>query len=720
LLSTLSNERAKTWFLRFLSGRTRAKFAFVLCLESYFFPALLLAQEDDGLVDEFAAVSTLQRDELEEEFELLEDQDIVFTAAKHEQDIFDSPSAITVITREQILASPCNNIPCVLSQYQELEVRYTKPTTPAVGVRDMLSEASDNGLVLVDGRDIIHEEMGMPYWACLPLHLSDVERIEVIRGPGSALYGANAQSMVISIITREPKQDNAELYLASGEHGGTSLHARVDQVFGPWRLQLTGGYEGDDAWEPPPRPARKVYRTNLKVLRSVDSSTVLLSMGFQSVNAQVYSILAPGQFKDTLEGHGQLSYENPWLKAGIWFALGRYDLYLDMPLFYQGIKLGTFIPSLPSKPFTLDADTQAHSSFFPGNILLGGVNYRFLEVILEPNDPIELYQHRIGVYLQDEQRLWDQLLITAGARFDYNSVTPATFSPRLSIGWRFVLSQLLRLSVGRSFRKPSFMQSSVHLNGIKGTSAFPELEKFFHDNIGNPDLTNASLSAYEIGYRGQFFSEKLTLEADVFYNQYRDGVGFVVRIVNNSLGLPDLGHSLVRFENNSDIDSVGGSISLSYKPLPRLWLSLNYTYRYSVYLPSSDLIAGGMTDNSRLEWEPEHLANATFQYRMQNGLLFALALHARSSADFWIPTDGGVFSAQKISHNPSNLYLNAEISYRFTSDVSDRHYVEVGLQVFNTFNRLFYDTRPIIRFDGVSVGGEPLVRSAQFYLHAGW
>jgi outer membrane receptor for ferrienterochelin and colicin len=694
--------------------RMSARAVFACLLAMLLSPTRLQAQELDGLEEEFAAISTLQRDELEEEFEFLEDQDIVYTAAKHEQDISDSPSTITVITREQIENSTCMDIPCLLRQVPEIEVRILKPMQIAIGARALVNMESDAGLVLVDGRDIVNEVMGMPFWGALPLHISEVERIEVIRGPGSALYGANAHSMVISIVTRTPKSSGSEFYFAGGEHGSESLHARISQLLGDWKLQFAGGLEDADHWRISGQKEQQVYRTNFKLEKSDESYSARLQLGYMNIEGMLYSPLASMEVRSSNQTNASLIFENKWLRSQLWFDYTASVLVFDLPLFYRKIKLGTFPELIDLKTAILDSDTQFTWSPYVKNLLLAGIEYRFLGMMMPQNDPSSVYQHRIGVFLQDEQILWQKLLLSGAIRFDYNTLTPFTVSPRLAVSWRFDTLQILRFTFGRAFRKPSFMQSSIHFSGVKGTSAFPELEDFFQRSVGNQDLDNESITAFELGYRGQFFKNQLVVEGDLFWNLYRSDIGFTTHIATNSMGLPDLKNSVLRFTNFAeDVDSLGGSVSLTYRVQSAWWINLNYTYRYSMYVNRPDDDDSPYQNYKRIKYEPAHLFNLVCEYQSPAGLRVALSANGRSSADYNIHKDGELFGEIISRHHPANIYFDFMVGWRIQTD---SRWLELGIRVFNLVNNGFRDMPPILRFDGVETGSELMSRKGWLYL----
>jgi outer membrane cobalamin receptor len=191
-----------------------------------------------------ASVSGEVEDELEDEFALLEEAAVVESAARHKQEIGMSPSAITVITREDIAASGATTIPDLLRLVPGMDVIVTSAMYAQVTSRLYWTDEGQHYLVLVDGREANIELLGFPVWTSLPIFLEDIERIEVIRGPGSSLYGANALAGVISITTRGvPGKDSGWVRISGGEVGNTSAGARAATRVGDWGFSLAGGFD---------------------------------------------------------------------------------------------------------------------------------------------------------------------------------------------------------------------------------------------------------------------------------------------------------------------------------------------------------------------------------------------------------------------------------------------------------------------------------------------
>jgi iron complex outermembrane receptor protein len=649
-----------------------------------------------------------QEEDFDREFELLEEEDIVFTAAKHQQDITESPSAITVITREQIENTHCTDVVCLLRQVPEVDVRRTLPAFTVVGARALTEDFGNRALVLIDGLEINIEFIGIAIWQTLYVHLEDIERIEVIRGPGSALYGANAHSIVVSIITRRAKEGGAEIFLGSGEHDRSSLHIRLNQSLGNWRLHLSGGLDTQGHWQIPDDRQREAYRVNLRLEHETDSATSILYLGFVKPYGWVYTQLAPAEGTEGGMGHAFLSHRTDLIRAQLSWKFSTSTFFVDMPLYWEDTKLGE-LPVVSFFDSNLDADVQLTWSPFEGNLLIGGANYRWFTLISDDVTQRTTHQHRVGLFLHDEQRFFESLVVTAGIRLDFNTITPLAISPRLAGVWSFTENQSLRLAFGQAFRKPSYYESSMHITGVKTESGFEELEDLFERALGNSELENEKTTTLEAGYRVRFLDKRLTAEADVFYTQFRNTISFQLDIKTDAFGLPDLGASNMNFLNQGrEVDSMGGSVSLTYR-LNAWRFSANYTGRKSWYTadpPGGPAPTEG-SKGERVPWEPAHLFNISLHNVPESGLRFGLALHWHSSCDLAWQEDGSIFGDNILVHSPSAHFISGFLAWRIGSG---SWWAEMGVRAFNLLNAGFRDLPAMTRLDDSELGGQLLGR----------
>ncbi len=652
------------------------------------------------------------------EFDLEKLADVVFSAAKHEQDVAESPAAVTIISREQIENTACTDIICLLRSVPEVDVVRVVPMWASVGARALTNELGDKALVLIDGREINIEVFGVPFWLSLPVHLQDIQRIEVVRGPGSALYGANAHSMVVAITTRKTAGDAAEAFVGGGEHGQLDLHARADKVLGDWRLQFTGGHETAGHWRIRDLPEREVSRVRLRLDHQTDSALSSLQASFCALQGRLSVLRTPGDLNDALTADLQLLHETDFLRAQVTVMVLDGEVDLDFPLFFGETRLGWEVEPLQVFSSNLDAEVELTWEPFEGNLLIGGGNYRWISFLSDQNQPADNHQHRVGVFLHDEQRLGDSLIFTGGVRLDYNTITPFTVSPRLAGVWRMAADQSLRASFGMAFRKPSFLNTSLHMNNYRGTPGFEVVHDLLRDSIGNPGLENESVTSFEIGYAGRFLDDRLVVESDVFYNRYRDTITLHVEFATNAMGMPDLQRSILQFRNSGlEADSLGGSISLTLRLGDSLVLNGNYTLRHSWYVEDSRYDYQGVkkSKGDRVAWEPAHLVNLSFRYLTKMGLRLGATFHAESSRRQEI-FGGGAFEPPVEMDISTYCLINAFISWRATLG---SNWVEAGVRAFNIMNAGFRDRPAIMRLDGVEAGGELIGRRIFLFLRAG-
>jgi iron complex outermembrane receptor protein len=653
-------------------------------------------------------------DEFDMEFEFLEEE-IVYTAAKHEQDIAESPATISILTRDQIENTHCLDVVCLLRYMPGLEVRRMKRMYAAVGARALVGEMGDRILALVDGREINVESYGMPYWEIEPLHIQDIERIEVIRGPGSALYGANAHSVVVSITTRRAKKNRAEVFLGAGEHDETSLNLRVDRLLGDFRLSLNGGMGTGGNWRKQDAREREIYRVGLRLERPWESSTTNLALGLSMGEGLVYSGLCPTEMRDIHMGHVMLDHQAKRWRAHVVFNLIDHEAYFDMPIIFQGMKLGEAPSWMPVFSSNLDTEAQLNWPVFAGNLLIVGGGYRWLTYISDDNDPPVVNQHRLSLFLQDEQKLWDQLIITAGVRLDYNSITPFTASPRVALVWRSTQNQSARVAVGRAFRKPSFFNTSFHITSVVSTEVVPGLQDFIRRSGGNEKIGNESVTTVEAGYRGSFQDAGLIVESDAFFNLYRDTFFYRNVMAYNPVGMPDLSKTEMYWDNSGrEVNTIGGTLSLTYRIRESLHINANYTYRYSWYISSFPEGTGVETPKGeRVPWEPAHLFNASCSWGSERGPRLGAAVHAQSEVTHRFPYDGGLFSELQNFRNPPNAFFSTFAAWRLDFGTG---WLETGVRVYNLFNVGYRDIGNVYRWDGFALGGELSARRVFLYL----
>jgi len=647
-----------------------------------------------------------------EELDLEELLDVVYTAARHKQDISESPSAITVVDREMIENTHCTDVVCLLRQVPEVDVLRVTPFWTSVGARALTNEFGDRVLVLIDGQENNIETFGVSVWQAMPIHMEDIERIEVIRGPGSALYGANAHSAVVTITTRKPAKDGVAAFVGSGEHNRVSVHARADKLLGDWRLHLSGGGDWASHWQKPGENERRINRVRLRLEREAGETISTAQAGVMHLEGQAFILVIPAFVKNCLLTDALLRHQTGWFRGQVVFRMvdGAFDM--DFPLYFEDTKLGEVIGDLEFLSTDLDAEFEANFSPFKNNLLIGGVNYRWVTFFSDQATTSSTHQHHVSAFVQDEQRLFDVLILTGGVRLDYNNISPWGVSPRLAAVWKMLPGQVLRAAFGTAYHRPSFLNTSLHLANVQDAPGMIGVSEFVTRSLGNPDLKNESITVLEVGYHGRFLDDSLVVEADVFYNRYRDTINLTGDLYWD-MGMIDLDRSVMRFENaGMEADSLGGSVSLTCRVKERLWLSANYTFRHSWFtdIQAYEYIAD---KGDRVSAEPAHLLNLSGHYITRLGLRLGAAVHGSTERTFHILHGSDLFSPPTPVDVAARIYLSGFLAYRSNFPAG---WIEFGLRAYNLLNTPYIDRPSLASRYGEGMGGEVISRRLFFFV----
>jgi len=520
--------------------------------------------------------------------------------------------------------------------------------------------------------------------------------------------------MVVSIFTRKISDSAPRAFVAMGEHDRLSINLRAGQKFGDFQLLLSGGLDTAGNWVTPGLRERELGRVRLSLHHESGSAVTVARAGLVAGEGDIFTVLGETQFRDALMANLFVAHVREHLQAKLSFNLTDAAISLSTgDITYLGFMLGKVPTEVPFLNTALDLEVQFDWSPFSGNFLIAGGNYRWDCLDSYTLEPETIHQHRVGLFLHDEQKLGDRLTLVGSLRFDYNNITPLTLSLRLALVYRPVSDHFLRLAFGQAFRKPAYINTSVHLKNVETLPGFEPLQNIFLNGIGNPDLENESIASMEVGYYGRFLKNQLVLEADVFYQRYRDTITLQSDMVMGSWGLPDLANSMVRFENaGREVDSIGGSLSVTYRLRRSLRISLNYPPRHSFYISEASGInvVGEGGEGDRVSWEPAHLFNLGFHYLPGEGLRMGAAVFGASSHDGWA-SSGAAFDPRVLLPQPAAWFFSGFVAWRV--DLQS-HWVEAGVRALNAFQMPFFD------FPGKDVpggwsGGEPVTRRIVFF-----
>ncbi len=480
----------------------------------------------------------------------------VITAGRTEQSIERAPATIAVISSEEIKASGALSIPELLRQVPGLDVMTVSSSHSEVNARGLNQLLSNKMLVLVDGRSTYFDFFGGVIWQALPIVMDQIDRIEVVRSPSSALYGANAFSGVINIITKTPRQiQGGRLKVQGGEN--STLYSSFVQ----------GNRKGDTG-----------YRVVLGT-RRMDS--------FSDQDTEFEDVALGNFYVDhRFDNDAKLSMEAGLIRGTIWQNVRLEDVKFKATTSYTKM-------NLDYGPFTLQAfwnrGDETSDPFFPGgkedveilyntfdleaqhkvdlgltHTFIYGTTYRFNTIESSLIDT-EHKQNLIAGYFQDEYRPVPEVSLLAGVRVDRHPLVGVNFSPRGSMIYAPTPSHTLRVSVGRAFRNPSFTDSYIQVE-IPLPPPIPGMQL-----VGEPDLDSEKITTYELGFT-YFPRHYFRWEIDVFAYKFSDYI---------ALGAPDFssGIPVQSCVNLGSATAYGFELIADLIPASWLKFSANYSFQ---------------------------------------------------------------------------------------------------------------------------------------------
>ena len=454
----------------------------------------------------------------------------ITSVSKKEQKTSEAPAAIFVISREDIRRSGALNIPDLLRMVPGVDVAQIDTGKWAISARGFNGQYSDKLLVLVDGRTVYTPIFAGVFWDSQNPLLDTIERVEVIRGPGAAVWGANAVNGVINIITRTANATSGGYLVAGGGSSGTGPEAfrygGNTRNLGAWRvvaegfhynaLPAVGGLDGHDDW----RLIRGGFRTDSK-LSAKDSLTTEGEAyeGNAGERANTPVSLVPPEnavlaLRDRSSGWNVLTRWNRVISPRSQTSLQVYfDRTIRRDTTYN-LGLNTF-----------DIDFQHHFTWSSRQDIVWGLGYRMSADGTDPTLRISFTpQNRntdlINLFAQDEIVVRpNQLKLSLGARVDENDYTGFGVEPSARLVWTPNSRSMFWSAISGAGRTPARSDTNIRVNytAFSGPGGIPALVSLF----GNPNQKNEHLTAFEAGYRDTW-SSRFSLDSTVFYNRYHD------------------------------------------------------------------------------------------------------------------------------------------------------------------------------------------------------
>ena len=456
----------------------------------------------------------------------------VTSVSKHTQRVADAAAAIFVITQEDIRRSGAANIPEALRMVPGIQVARIDENKWAISSRGFNGRFDNKLLVLIDGRSVYTPLFSGVYWNVQDVMLEDVDRIEVIRGPGATLWGANAVDGVINIITKPAKATQGGIITAevgteergaeSARYGGElgkSAYYRVYEKYFDWVPSINAlGKPANDGWD----AARGGFRVDTQS-SGPNSLTVQGDLYHSNYNETLTNPSLTFPYSSTFPNGGDYSGGN---LLGRWnHAFSGSSTSLQVYFDRTNVVDNSLFVDHES---VYDIDFQHNIHVGESQELVWGLGYRSIQdtngssftVSLLPNHSS---LNQFSSFLQDEISFFNRRLsVTIGSKFEHNDFTGFEIQPNIRLLGNISKNQSVWVAVSRAVRTPALTEEGLRLNEAvvpPGAPPFfsplPVTEAIFGSNQFNSE----DLLAYEAGYRVQA-TKSVSLDIAAFYNNY--------------------------------------------------------------------------------------------------------------------------------------------------------------------------------------------------------
>jgi iron complex outermembrane receptor protein len=524
---------------------------------------------------------------------------MVVIASKREEQLINAPATVSVISEEAIGNAPAPSVTDLLRVVPGVNTVRTSARDVNITTRAAAGTLSDSMLVLLDGRSVYQDFFGLVLWDFLPVDTTEIKQIEVIRGPASAVWGANAMTGVVNVITKTPREmqgssvsirfgqfdrsRTGDRFEGGGAFSVNATHAAATSEQFAYKvsaglltqeplLRPIGNLPGTST----PYPAFENRGTTQPRLDArVDYDTpekqqkLILSGGISGTEGIIHTGLGPLDIQrgSTLK-YGRLSYTRGTTKLQVFVNA----LDAEAP--------ALLVAGLDGRPLVLTFENQAYDVELSDlrivrnrHVLSYGGNYRHnsFNISMAPRGDS---RDEGGVYVQDTIDLSRHFRWIVGARIDlFDVLDKAVLSPRTAFLVKPRPTQTIRFSFNRAFRAPSFVNSFLDMGflttvavGAASQSSFPSVA------TGNRDLEEEGLTAYEVGYIGGF--GRMTLGAAVYLNRTNDMIQFTQ--TQPFTPTTPAGFTYLNFRSVRD---RGLELSLETPVMPAVTVFANYSWQ---------------------------------------------------------------------------------------------------------------------------------------------
>jgi iron complex outermembrane receptor protein len=494
----------------------------------------------------------------------------VYSASRRTERIVEAPAAVTVVTEEEVEAiAPSGQATRLMETKPGVDYTASGLYDHNFNARGFNSSLNRRILTLIDGRDPSVPFLGSQEWAALSYPLDEMASVELVRGPGSALYGANAFSGVLNMTTKQPRlSEGGRLMLSGGDLNTRRADIRHAGGLGSeWYYRIVGGYQQSDDFSrsrrdsqeyispdgrrPPREPVLlaldevEVKFTGLRFDKHLLNGTVLtLEGGYAELEGPLFQ---------TGIGRVQVTdVERPWARINYNMPHFNFLTYYDARKAVNQVALASGA-GLYEDSNNLHGELQTNWDLFGGKALvIGGIAYNQQEVdTINPNTGLHTLmaeakeEDQQSAFAQLELNPFDKLKLVAAARYDDSTLHDSEISPKAAIIYSITPNHTIRYGYNEAFQRPNYSElflrapagAPVNLSAIEnafrpalggvalGFSSIPILA------LGNSALEVEKVRSNEIGYAG-IFGGKVYVTLDLYESKLSDFVTDLLPAVN--------------------------------------------------------------------------------------------------------------------------------------------------------------------------------------------
>jgi outer membrane receptor protein involved in Fe transport len=513
---------------------------------------------------------------------------VVVSASRTDTALADAPATMSVVTSETLASTPAQNYADLLRGVPGVNAVQLSARDINLTSRQATSTLSNSELVLVDGRSVYLDFFGLVLWDFVPTNLADVKQVEVIRGPASAVWGANALTGVVNIITKSPReQKGTTVSLSAGgfsRDAGSGVGKGAGGIFGAnatyadapnstWSYRVSAGYFNSDAF---PRPTGQIpvitdprnpsatvggafYPTDgpgatgtaftnrgtsqpkfdMRVDQEIAGGRITYAGGVAGSSGIIHTGIGPFDIqKGSYIGYGKVNYTRGALKLNAFTNLVSAEapnLLLVDPSTRQPLQLNFSTQTYDFEAGDAVRVGQRQVITFGGNVRRNNFDITIA--------PASENRTELGAYAQDEIFV-DPVRLTVGGRVDkFGNLADPVFSPRIAAIVKLTPQHSLRASFNRAFRSPSVINNYLNtqivaptdLSALGIAQPFPLVvnavgSKIPINGAAQAELTEESLTAYEVAYTASI--ARTTATAAFYVNDLDHNINFV-QLPNN-------------------------------------------------------------------------------------------------------------------------------------------------------------------------------------------